>query len=140
MQTDKEKRSEAAGGTKYSVAAYLIVFFVLVIALVLLSYFVQGRRNSSSYAQLRTEYLQSLEQHGDRLDDLYGEIGAQQARIEALEQALSAQTANAEALAGRAEDAETRAAELEKELETLRSELDALQETVRELENTENEE
>ena len=140
MQTDKEKRSDGVGGTKYSVTAYLIVFFVLVIALVLLSYFVQGSRSSSSYAQLRTEYLQSLEQHGDRLDDLYAELGAQHARIEALEQALSAQTKDAQKLVGRAEDAEKRAAELEKELETLRGELEALQETVRELENTENEE
>lgn len=140
MRSETEAPENAGRGAKYSVVGYLVIFFVLVIALVLLSYFVEGRRTSSSYALLRSEYQESLERHRDRLDELRGELDAQKEAAAALESSLAEESEAARALEKRAEDAEARAASLEKELEALRGELEALRAAVEQLQNTEEEE
>ncbi len=141
MRHEAESPEQTGRGSKYSVVVYLVIFFVLAIALVLLSYFVQGRRSSNSYAMLRSEYQQSLEQHRDRLEDLKGEIDAQKETIAALEALVEQNAGDASAaLEQRAADAEKRAKELEEEIETLRGELKTLREAVENLEFGEEEE
>ncbi len=139
MRNETEAPAETGRGTKYSVVTYIAIFFVLVVALVLLSYFVQGRRSSSSYATLRLEYQQDLEQHRDRLNALEAQLAAQAGELEALRETLSEREAALEALTERAERAEKDAGALEKELEALQRELKTLRETVSALQITDEE-
>ena len=63
---------------RYSIVTYLVLLFVVVIALVLLSYAVQRSRQSSDLDDFRSEHFLQLDQLEARIDAL-------EARVEELE-------------------------------------------------------
>lgn len=128
MQSNKPDTE--AKKPKYSIVTYLVILFAVVIALVLLSYFVQQRRDDSEMLSFRTEHL-------TRMDRLEEQVSAQEERIKALEEKLDSLEATQSELyknlAERDQKTDTRMdaqdkqhSDTEKEIEALRSELDAL--------------
>lgn len=128
MQNNKPTSGEKQ--KKYSIITYLVILFAVVIALVLLSYFVQLRRDNSDMASFRNEHL-------TRLGRLEEQAAAQEERLGVLEEKLNTLEATQSELyknlAERNKKADSyldelngRLDETKEEIEALRSELDAL--------------
>ena len=123
---------------KFSIVTYLVILFVLVIALVLLSYFVERSRDSDALALFRSEHMTRLNQIEQRLDALETDVTDAAAAITELDAKLVQLRAEADAHKYASDKG---LAELKTEIETLRTQLNALEgEMDKLLEETGNEE
>ena len=82
---------------KFSIVTYLVILFVLVIALVLLSYFVERSRDSDALALFRSEHMTRLNQIEQRLDALERDVTDAAAAITELDAKLVQLRAEADA-------------------------------------------
>ena len=123
---------------KFSIVTYLVILFVLVIALVLLSYFVERSRDSDALALFRSEHMTRLNQIEQRLDALETDVTDAAAAITELDAKLVQLRAEADAHKYASDKG---LAELKTEIETLRAQLIAVEgEMDKLLEETGNEE
>ena len=123
---------------KFSIVTYLVILFVLVIALVLLSYFVERSRDSDALALFRSEHMTRLNQIEQRLDALERDVTDAAAAITELDAKLVQLRAEADAHKYASDKG---LAELKTEIETLRAQLIAVEgEMDKLLEETGNEE
>ena len=123
---------------KFSIVTYLVILFVLVIALVLLSYFVERSRDSDALALFRSEHMTRLNQIEQRLDALETDVTDAAAAITELDAKLVQLRAEADAHKYASDKG---LAELQTEIETLRAQLIAVEgEMDKLLEETGNEE
>ncbi len=98
-----------------------MLLFVLVIALVLLSYFVERSRDSDALALFRSEHMTRLSRVEQRLDTLETQLDALSQSLDAAQVQLKAE-ADAQKYAGDKSIAELRA-----EIETLKTQLTAVE-------------
>lgn len=68
----------------YSIVTYLVLLFVVVIALVLLSYAVQRSRQSSDLDDFRSEHLTRLDQVEAQVEELEHQVDELEAQVQAL--------------------------------------------------------
>ena len=78
--SDTTQQGKGGRGEKYSLTAYLVALFAVVIALVMLSYFVNSRDSGRR--------VEDLQQHSDRVLELEEKITALEERVSALEGVL----------------------------------------------------
>lgn len=61
---------------KYPLLPYILAMFVVVVALVLVSYFAQQRSNSEQMSQYSEQHTSQFEQYDERLNDLETRVTA----------------------------------------------------------------
>lgn len=112
---------------KFSIVTYLVILFVLVIALVLLSYFVERSRDSDALALFRSEHMTRLSQIEQRIDALEEALAAAAQAFDTGQVQLKAEADAAEYMT------DTALAQQAQEIETLRAQLDALQREIEQI-------
>jgi|GEM_PF-1807747 len=78
--SDTTQQVKGVRGEKYSLTAYLVALFAVVIALVLLSYFVNSKDSGRQ--------VDDLQQHSDRVLELEEKIAALEERVSVFEGVL----------------------------------------------------
>lgn len=82
MENNQSKQPRRGRGETYSLTAYLVILFIVVIALVLLSYFVNARDSG----QLLDDFSQ---RHNDRVTQLEERIDDLEERVSELEKIIA---------------------------------------------------
>lgn len=137
---NNEAQETKGRGEKYSITAYLVLLFVVVIALVLLSYFVNSRGSDERIDEFSFEQNTRVSVLEGRLTELETTTGEQNTETEQLEQLIAGQQTEMGQLRESSDAQEARLDGLEERITRLEGRVAELEEVLKALELQEKEE